>query len=230
MRRIRILEYSIFLILFVFSVPLTAVELDPGGNRISEGLDHYNQGEYVDSLRKYQEAESYFPEDPRLEFNRGSVEFKSGNLDKAIRHFEKSANSPTPELQWRSRFNLGNSYMRAGDRKKAAEEYIKALKLNPDLKEARKNLEYLRQNPPPQNSPNTSPNSSNPNQKNSPSQKGNQPQNRNDPSSNGDVIGESPRDKKGKLTEEEAKRILDSLDLNQIRRKSRKSRDREVFW
>ncbi|PJZ52853.1 TPR repeat-containing protein BatC [Leptospira adleri] len=230
MKQFSILEYSIFLILLLFSVPAGAVELDPGGNRIGEALEHYNQGEYPDSLRKYQEAESYFPEDPRLEFNRGAVEFKAGNLDKAIRHFEKSAASSSPEVQWRSRFNLGNSYMRAGDRKKAAEEYIKALKLNPELKEARKNLEYLRQNPPPQNSQNPAPNSSNPNQKNSPSQKGNQPQNRNDSSSNGDVVGESPRDKKGKLTEEEAKRILDSLDLNQIRRKSRKSRDREVFW
>lgn len=218
------------MILLLFSASANAVELDPGGNRINEGLDHYNQGEYPDSLRKYQEAESYFPEDPRLEFNRGAVEFKAGNLDKAIRHFEKSAASSSPEVQWRSRFNLGNSYMRSGDRKKAAEEYIKALKLNPDLKEARKNLEYLRQNPPPQNSQNSAPSSSNSQQKNSPSQKGNQPQNRNDPSSNGDVTGESPRDKKGKLTEEEAKRILDSLDLNQIRRKSRKSRDREVFW
>ncbi|MBM9502282.1 tetratricopeptide repeat protein [Leptospira sp. 201903071] len=230
MKRIRILEYSAIMYFLVFSASASAVELDPGGNRIGEGLEHYNQGEYLDSLRKYQEAETYFPEDPRLEFNRGAAEFKSGNLDKAIRHFEKSANSSSPELQWRSRFNLGNSYMRAGDRKKAAEEYIKALKLNPDLKEARKNLEYLRQNPPPKNSPNSTPNSSNQNPKNSPSQKGNQPQNRNDPSSNGDVIGESPRDQKGKLTEEEAKRILDSLDLNQIRRKSRKSRDREVFW
>ncbi len=230
MKRIHRLEYSLILILLFLSASANAVELDPGGNRISEGLEHYNQGEYPDSLRKYQEAESFFPDDPRLEFNRGAVEFKAGNLDKAIRHFEKSAASNSPEVQWKSRFNLGNSYMRAGDRKKAAEEYIKALKLNPDLKEARKNLEYLRQNPPPQNSQNTLPNSSNPNQKNSTPQKGNQPQNGNERSSNEETTGESSRDKRGKLTEEEAKRILDSLDLNQIRRKSRKSRDREVFW
>ncbi|TGM07926.1 tetratricopeptide repeat protein [Leptospira barantonii] len=238
MKRIRTLKYSILLICFCFAGSVYAVELDPGGSRVSEGLEHYNQGEYLESLKMYQEAESYFPEDSRLEFNRGSVEFRSGNVDKAIRHFEKSANSPSssPEVQWKSRFNLGNSYMRMGDRKKAAEEYIKALKLNPNLTEARKNLEYLRRTPPPNSG---SANSGSQNQpKNS---KNSQPQNNSPQSGSGTFSGngdsqeknnkehgsQNPRDR---LTDEETKRIMDSLDLNKVRRKSRKSRDREVFW
>ncbi|XDD52229.1 tetratricopeptide repeat protein [Leptospira sp. WS92.C1] len=232
MKLILILEYSIVLFIMFLSVNLSAIELDPGGNRVGEGLESYNQGEYQDSLRKYQEAESYFPEDSRLEFNRGTAEFKSGNLEKAIRHFEKSATSSSTDLQWKSRFNLGNSYMRVGDRKRAAEEYIKALKLNPDLKEARKNLEYLRHASPP-SSPsgsNSIPQNQGQNPKNSQSPNGKQPQSKNDFSSGREGQEESVPDRSGKLTEEEAKRILDSLDLNKIRRKSRKSRDREVFW
>ncbi|MCG6195149.1 tetratricopeptide repeat protein [Leptospira sp. FAT2] len=234
MKLIHKLLYSIFIIILLIRsgwFELYAVELDPGGNRVGEGLEHYNQGEYFESLRSYQEAESYFPDDPRLEFNRGAAEFKSGNLDKAIRHFEKSANSSSPEVQWKSRFNLGNSYLRAGDRKRAAEEYIKALKINPDLQEARKNLEYLRKTPPP--SGNQSKNSNQ-----SPSQ--NQPQSKGGSNSGNRTQSEDrlskregggdPHDKRDRLTEEESKRIMDSLDLNKIRRKSRKSRDREVFW
>lgn len=240
MKRIRTFKYSIILIFSIVSGSVSAVELDPGGSRVNEGLEHYNQGEYLDSLKMYQEAESYFPEDSRLEFNRGSAEFKSGNLDKAIRHFEKSANSPSssPEVQWKSRFNLGNSYMRAGDRKKAAEEYIKALKLNPNLTDARKNLEYLSRTPPPnQGSPNSGMGSQNQskNSKNSQSQN-NSPQNRGGKfSGNGDSQErkdkeDGSQDQRDRLTDEETKRIMDSLDLNKIRRKSRKSRDREVFW
>ncbi|EMY78508.1 tetratricopeptide repeat protein [Leptospira weilii serovar Ranarum str. ICFT] len=236
MKRIRTLEYLIILICLSFADVLFAIELDPGGNRVDEGLERYNRGEYADSLKMYQEAESYFPEDPRLEFNRGAAEFKSGNIDKAIRHFEKSATSTSPEVQWKSRFNLGNGYMRTGDRKKAAEEYIKALKLKPDLKEARKNLEYLRRTPPSsQTSPNSSPQSKD--SKNSPSSNQNQPESRG--AGNGDQSQDDEvrkrdhngaRGKKDRLTEEETKRILDSLDLNKVRRKSGKSRDREVFW
>ncbi|WP_078128204.1 TPR repeat-containing protein BatC [Leptospira alexanderi] len=234
MKRIRILEYLMILICFLFARSLFAIELDPGGNRIAEGLEYYNQGEYLDSLKMYQEAESYFPEDSRLEFNRGAAEFKSGNVDKAIGHFEKAANSPSssPEVQWKSRFNLGNGYMRTGDRKKAAEEFIKALKLNPDLKEARKNLEYLRKTPPPsQSSPDSNSQNQPKNSKDSSSQ--NQSQNRKDNSKSGNSPiekGQREGSTGSRLTEEETKRILDSLDLNKVRRKSGKSRDREVFW
>lgn len=218
MKQIRTFKYFVILISSVLTASLYAIELDPGGNRIGEGLEYYNQGEYLESLKRYQEAESYFPEDPRLEFNRGTVEFKSGNIDKAIRHFEKSANSTSPEVQWKSRFNLGNSYMRAGDRKKAAEEFIKALKLNPDLKEARKNLEYLRKTPPP------SQNSKDSDSQNSNSKKENRSKNQTDPSSdkkqkNGQNADTSPN-KGDRLTKEETERILDSLDLNKVRRKS----------
>ncbi|AXR62803.1 TPR repeat-containing protein BatC [Leptospira mayottensis] len=230
MKQIRTLEYLVIIICFIFVDSLLAIELDPGGNRIAEGLEYYNQGEYLDSLKMYQEAESYFPEDSRLEFNRGAAEFKSGNIDKAIRHFEKAANSPSPEVQWKSRFNLGNGYMLAGDRKKAAEEFIKALKLKPDLKEARKNLEYLRKMPP-QNSPDSNSQSQPKNSKDFSSQ--NQSQNRKDNSKSGNSPiekGQKEGSAGSRLTEEETKRILDSLDLNKVRRKSGKSRDREVFW
>lgn len=228
MKQIRTFKYFVILISLVLTASLYAIELDPGGNRIGEGLEYYNQGEYLESLKMYQEAESYFPEDPRLEFNRGTAEFKSGNIDKAIRHFEKSVDSTSPEVQWKSRFNLGNSYMRAGDRKKAAEEFIKALKLNPDLKEARKNLEYLRKTPPPsQNSKNSDPQNSN-------SKKENRSKNQTDPFSdkkqkNGQNADVSPN-KGDRLTKEETERILDSLDLNKVRRKSGRTKDREVFW
>ncbi|UOG58479.1 TPR repeat-containing protein BatC [Leptospira noguchii] len=228
MKQIRTFKYFVILISSILTASLYAIELDPGGNRIGEGLEYYNQGEYLESLKMYQEAESYFPEDPRLEFNRGTAEFKSGNIDKAIRHFEKSVDSNSPEVQWKSRFNLGNSYMRAGDRKKAAEEFIKALKLNPDLKEARKNLEYLRKTPPPsQNSKNSDPQNSN-------SKKENRSKNQTDPFSdkkqkNGQNADVSPN-KGDRLTKEETERILDSLDLNKVRRKSGRTKDREVFW
>ncbi|WP_061298081.1 TPR repeat-containing protein BatC [Leptospira borgpetersenii] len=232
MKRIRILEYLMILICFLFVDSLLAIELDPGGNRIAEGLEYYNQGEYLDSLKMYQEAESYFPEDSRLEFNRGAAEFKSGNIDKAIRHFEKAANSTSssPEVQWKSRFNLGNGYMHTGDRKKAAEEFIKALKLKPDLKEARKNLEYLRKMPP-QNSPDSNSQSRPNNSKDFSSQ--NRSQNRKDNLKGGNSPlekGQKEGSAGSRLTEEETKRILDSLDLNKVRRKSGKNKDREVFW
>lgn len=222
----------IILIFFFSHGVLSAFELDPGGSRVEEGAERYEQGDFRDSLKRYQEAEPYFPEDARLEFNRGAAEFKSGNVAKAIRHFEKSAASSDPELQWRSRYNLGNSYKKIGDRKRAAEEYIKALKLNPNLKEAQKNLEYLRHNPPPSSSSDSKSDRHNQGKGTDPSSNGGSPQEQSKDRTSGSS-GSDPRsgsERGGRLSEEEAERILDSLDLNKIRRKSRRSKDREVFW
>lgn len=51
MKQIRIFKYFVILIGLSLTASLYAIELDPGGNRIEEGLEYYNQGEYLESLK-----------------------------------------------------------------------------------------------------------------------------------------------------------------------------------
>ncbi|WP_341476373.1 TPR repeat-containing protein BatC [Leptospira hartskeerlii] len=203
-------------------------ELDPGGNRIKEGRNSYEQGDYKNSLERYKEADPYFPEDPRLEFNRGDCEYKSGNLDKAIRHFEKSADSKDSGLRAQSHFNLGNSYLKLGDRKKAAEHYLRSLKENPNLESAKKNLEWLRKLPPPEgeNKENTSEEKEG---KSSASKQGSKGKEKVEKQSKSGA-GKEQKDKNKSKIEDELDRIMESMDLDSVKRRSPGSRNKEVFW
>ncbi|WP_423789757.1 TPR repeat-containing protein BatC [Leptospira perolatii] len=221
-----------FLLLPTFS-NLSAFELDPGGNRVKEGRSAYEDGNFSGSLEKYKEAEPYFPGDPRMEFNRGSAEYKSGGLDKALRHFEKSLESKDAELRSKAHFNLGNTYLRLGDRKRAAEHYLRSLKENPNMEAARKNLEWLRKMPPPPPPSGSSQNQEEEQGKEGQqgssqekNQSGNLEQRGNDKSG----IGKESKSKSRSKSEAELDRMMDALDLESVKRKSQGSRNREVFW
>lgn len=217
--------------IFFFHKEASAVELDPGGNRIQEGRNSYESGDYQGALEKYKEAEPYFPEDPRLDFNRGSSKYKSGDLDGAIRHFEKSADSKDPKVRAMSHFNLGNAYLKLGDRKKAAEHYLRSLKEDPNLESARKNLEWLRKMPPPQNGKTPQENEKSESGKGEQIKPGLSTEDRNS-SRKGEKgqVGKDSKSKNKSKAEEELDRIMESMDLDSVRRKSPGSRSREVFW
>lgn len=207
-------------------------ELDPGGNRIKEGKNSYEQGDYKNSLERYKEADPYFPEDPRLEFNRGDCEYKSGNLDKAIRHFEKSADSKDSTLRAQSHFNLGNSYLKLGDRKKAAEHYLRSLKENPNLESAKKNLEWLRKLPPQEGkegSENKESTTEEKEDKSSASKQGPKGKEKAEKQSKSGA-GKDQKDKNKSKMEDELDRIMESMDLDSVKRRSPGSRNKEVFW
>ncbi|TGK09061.1 VWA domain-containing protein [Leptospira fletcheri] len=211
-----------------FPVGVSAVELDPGGDRIQEGKQAYEQGNFPNALEKYKEAESYFPGDPRLEYNRGSSRYKSGDLEQSLRNFEKALESKDNSLRSKAYYNLGNIYLQLGDRKRAAENYMRSLKENPKQEVARKNLEWLRKLPPPP-------------QKNGQTDLtkdktgGSKEKEGRGGASGNSETKEQPQDQrkegnKNSKSESELEKMMDSLDLNAVKRKSIGSRNREVFW
>ncbi|TGK03877.1 VWA domain-containing protein [Leptospira semungkisensis] len=222
------------LFLLILSSPrLSAVELDPGGNRVKEGRNSYDGGDFKGSLEKYKEAEQYFPEDPRLDFNRGDSEYKSGNIDRAIRHFEKGTEAKDFKVRAMSHYNLGNAYMKLGDRKKAAEHYLRSLKEYPGMEPAKKNLEWLRKLPP--NGGEGSGNKDQSQGKNDSIQPGTGGEGDNEEGSKNknkskSEAGKDPKNKNKSKAEQELDRIMESMDLDNVKRRSPGSRNREVFW
>ncbi|TGK01955.1 VWA domain-containing protein [Leptospira langatensis] len=224
---------ALLFVLVLSSSGLSAVELDPGGNRIKEGRNSYDGGDFKGSLEKYKEAEQYFPEDPRLDFNRGDSEYKSGNLDRAIRHFEKGAESKDFKVRSMSHYNLGNAYMKLGDRKKAAEHYLRSLKEYPGMEPAKKNLEWLRKLPP--NGGEGSETKDQSQGMDDPIQPGTGGAGENEEGSkqrskSKAEAGKDPKNKNKSKAEQELDRIMESMDLDNVKRRSPGSRNREVFW
>jgi len=142
------------------------------------GLDAYRQNKFPEA---YQEFEKTLKEHPqthaadKIEFDAGAAAYKMKDFAQALNSFSQALLSPDAGLQSKSHYNLGNTLYQRGDTQKkddekmkdwtnALQHYEQSLKIVPDNKEAKENLEYVKkkieelkrkreQQPPPSPSP-----------------------------------------------------------------------------
>jgi Ca-activated chloride channel family protein len=141
------------------------------------GLDAYQQNKFPEA---YQEFEKTLKEHPqshatdKIEFDAGAAAYKMKDFGKALNSFSQALLSPDAGLQSRSHYNLGNTLYQRGETQKKDEEKLKdwtnalqhyeqTLKIEPNNKEAKENLEYVkkkiedlkrkREQPPPSPTP-----------------------------------------------------------------------------
>jgi Ca-activated chloride channel homolog len=122
------------------------------------GLDAYRQGKFPEA---YQEFEKTLKEHPqthavdKIQFDAGAAAYKLKDFGKALNSFSQALLSPDAGLQSRSHYNLGNTLYQRGDSQKkddekmkdwtnALQHYEQSLKITPDNKEAKENLEYVK--------------------------------------------------------------------------------------
>jgi len=142
------------------------------------GLDAYRQNKFPEA---YQEFEKTLKEHPqthaadKIEFDAGAAAYKMKDFAQALNSFSQALLSPDAGLQSKSHYNLGNTLYQRGDTQKkddekmkdwtnALQHYEQSLKIAPDNKKAKENLEYVKkkieelkrkreQQPPPSPSP-----------------------------------------------------------------------------
>ncbi len=147
---------------------------------VQEGNAHYAAGRYAEALERYEKAGAAGERaDPAIVHNRAAALFKLGDRQAARDLWVQLKESGDPRLEARTKYNLGNcDYFDAlaamgqpQDALKlleqAARQYREALKLDPELTDARANLELTgllrrqieQQMPPPQSQPSSQPTS-----------------------------------------------------------------------
>jgi Ca-activated chloride channel family protein len=122
------------------------------------GLDAYRQDKFSEA---YQEFEKTLKEHPqtgaadKIEFDAGAAAYKMKDFGKALNSFSQALLSPDAGLQGKSHYNLGNTLYQRGEMQKkddeklkdwtnALQHYEQTLKLTPENKEARDNLDFLK--------------------------------------------------------------------------------------
>jgi Ca-activated chloride channel family protein len=138
------------------------------------GLDAYEQGKFGEAYQEFQKTLQAHPQTgaaDKITFDSGAAAYKMKDFGKALNSFSQALLSPDPRLQGKSHYNLGNTLYQRGETQKnddeklkdwtnALQHYEQTLKLAPDNKEAKENLEFvkrkieeLKQKPPPSPSP-----------------------------------------------------------------------------
>lgn len=134
------------ILMFIFSINAMAGWLDPFSDKVSEGNNLFKEKKYGEARRSYSEAEkdaSSAEERKRLSFNKGDADYMSGNNGSAMNEYRDALTSEDPEVRKKGYFNLGNSLLKEGKKREAAESYMNALKIDPGYEKAKKNIEYI---------------------------------------------------------------------------------------
>ncbi|MFA5033873.1 MAG: tetratricopeptide repeat protein [bacterium] len=126
--------------LLLFVVPMllgSPRDLNEHGNKL------YNKKDYGGALEKYKSAQV---KDPRLmviDYNMGCARYKVDSLEYAMSLFTKiMASLESKELKEKACYNIGNTLFKSGNLELAMESYKQALRMNPDDKDAKINLEF----------------------------------------------------------------------------------------
>ena len=116
-----------------------AIELAPRhpGYHNNMGFNLYLRGHYDQAVEAYNRALGLEPSSRRIHNNIGFAYAELGELDRAWDHFSRGG-SPAE-----AKNNLGMAYETRGELEAAFELYAEALRTDPDLEQARGNLERV---------------------------------------------------------------------------------------
>ena len=144
--------------------PLLALLLIPVlGGALAEGARLFRRGDYAGAARVYAAALERGDGSPRIRYGLGTALLALGRWDEARAELERAAGDAPAEVAWPARYNAGNADLERvvrGDTAarrerltRAVEAYRGALRLRPDDRLAKWNLELaqrlLREPPEP---------------------------------------------------------------------------------
>ena len=122
---------------------------------IQTGNDFYKQQKYDAAAAEYQKAIEKDPNNSTAKFNLATTLSKQGKQSESARAFtEIGDNSKDKDLKEKAYYNKGAIYSQQKRLEESIEAYKKALRQNPEDKEARENLqkallELKKKTPPP---------------------------------------------------------------------------------
>ncbi len=115
--------------------------IDRGNHHNNKGIKYYKKKRYKKSLQEFQKAKDYTLYDKKLDFNIADALYKTGKYEEALNYYKNCINNSKKDLRKSTYFNMGNAYYKMKRYKDALDSYKNALKIDPDFKKAKKNLE-----------------------------------------------------------------------------------------
>ncbi|MBN2188867.1 MAG: tetratricopeptide repeat protein [Chitinispirillaceae bacterium] len=132
----------------------SAVFADEVYSKNKRGNDNYKKQKYDDALKEYEDALLVAPADTLLKMNRGSALYRLGRLQEADSAYAGTLSMADRRKRADAHYNLGNIQFKEGDLlmqsggqgadekyKAALQNYIAALDLRPDDRDAKWNIE-----------------------------------------------------------------------------------------
>ncbi len=211
-----------------------------------EGDKQYNQSKYREAEQEYRKATEQKTNDPALQYNLGNSMYQQGNYEAAEPVFDQaSKTAKTSNQQADALHNLGNTYLKQHKFREAVEAYENSLRARPGDPDTKVNLQIARkklrqqeqeqkeqqqqnqQNPNDQKQPQgQQPNEKQPNGNPEPKQPPQQPGDQQPPPQQEQQKNQQ-ENSTGRMTPEQARRLLETAVAPADKRNARKYRELE---
>ena len=126
------------------ALPIQVTRAAPWDSQRQIGENDYQNKKYNKALKSFLEAQVKEPKDLELKYNTGNSYYKMKEYDKAFKLFESTAKKGDKALSAKSYYNLGNTAYKMGRLKDSVEYYKKTLEIDPNDKDAKHNLDFVR--------------------------------------------------------------------------------------
>ncbi len=137
------LAWIILLSLFYIST-IGWIWSSPSVKKNKEAIRLYSEGKIDEALSKWRDAQIDSPDKNELHYNIGDVLHLQKKYKDALNEYEKALDSKDAAIQAKTYYNMGNTSYRMGKLPEAIGYYKKALDVNPDDKDAKYNIEFVR--------------------------------------------------------------------------------------
>jgi len=154
-----ILTKCALLLIAVTLMSVASVSADEIGNKNRKANRLYSKGQYEEALKLYDDALLLDPSNGKLKMNKGSALYKLDQLDEAEKLYEDALTQDDKKALADAHYNLGNIRYRQGEQLESAgnaasargkysqalESYVNTLKMRPNDKDAKWNLQLAHQ-------------------------------------------------------------------------------------
>ena len=138
---------------------IASVSADEIGNKNRKANKLFSKGQYEEALKLYDDALLLDPSNNKLKMNKGSALYKLDQLDEAEKLYEEALAQEDKKARADAHYNLGNIQYKQGAQLESAgnaasargkysqalESYVNTLKLRPNDKDAKWNLQLAHQ-------------------------------------------------------------------------------------
>lgn len=112
---------------------------------VKQGISAFEEQQYEKSKKHFIDAQLESPENARLYYNIGAAAYMNKEYEQALKNFEQAAGSDDINLRHDAQYNLANTHYRMENLDAALKGYEDILKEFPEDKQAKENLEFVRQ-------------------------------------------------------------------------------------
>ena len=119
--------------------------LETSQGTVKKGNTQFAKKQYQSALDAYRKVQVKNPDAPEVLYDLGTTLYKTDSFQEAAQNLETAAaKAQEPPTKAKALYNYGNAQYRLGNFEKAIDSYKKALAIDPNDKDAKYNLEFLR--------------------------------------------------------------------------------------